>query len=186
MGTVYIRKRIINQVIKASAGASWQLVISTGKAFSPEAWTDIPDNVLITEYVPQVALMEKVSAVVSSGGFGTVGQALMNGVPLVVIPQILEHRVTASKVVHGKAGIKLSSWLVSARRLRKAITALLQQPSYRQHALAVRADYLECDAPVSGARLLECLSEKRQVLHRPAHQAPTLYRSKVQEVLNSI
>ncbi|NSL86221.1 hypothetical protein ECE50_005240 [Chitinophaga sp. Mgbs1] len=186
MGTVYIRKQIISQVIKASAGAPWQLVISTGKAFPPETWTDIPENVLIRSYVPQVALMEKVSAVVSSGGFGTVGQALMNGVPLVVIPQILEHRVTASKVVHAKAGIKLSSWLVSAGRLHKAIAALLQDPSYRQHASEIRADYQQCNAPVSGARLLEHLAKKRKSLHRPPHQGPTLYSRYVQELLNSI
>ncbi|PSL48182.1 MGT family glycosyltransferase [Chitinophaga niastensis] len=185
MGTVYIKRKIINQMIKAARGASWQLVITLGNGLQSEEWTDLPENVLIRTYLPQLALLEKVNAVVCTGGFGTVGQTLLAGVPIVMIPQILEHRITGSKLVDRKAGITISSWRVSSKTLRTAVDQLLNDPSYDKHAKEIAADFGKCNASVTAACLLENLASKRAPMPRPEHQEPTVYSNNVQEILDT-
>lgn len=173
-------------MIEAARGADWQLVLTTGRAFRDVDWGPVPENVLIRSYVPQWQLLEGVSVMVTVGGFGTVGQALALGIPLVVLPPGLEHVVTASKVSYRKAGITLRSWMVSSRRLRSAVDKVLSDPSYKAHAQTIAADYARCDASETGAGVLAHLAVVRQPMVRPDAVAPTLYKDEMHSVLSVI
>ncbi|MBW8688270.1 glycosyltransferase [Chitinophaga rhizophila] len=184
MGTMFVDKRRFFQMIKAAKGADWQVVITTGRSLKDVDWGPLPDNVLMRSYVPQLALLQHVSVMVTIGGYGTVGQALASGIPLVVLPPELEHIVTASKVSYRKAGITLRSWAVSAKSIRRAIDTLLHEPSYKAHALTIAEDYARCDAAETGADILTHISMVRKPILRPHGVPPTLYKDEVHSVLS--
>ncbi|MBW8688269.1 glycosyltransferase [Chitinophaga rhizophila] len=183
MGTVYIRKTLIDHMIAAAKDAPWQVVISTGRTYKATDWNDLPENVLICEYVPQIALLDKTTVVVTAGGFGTVGQAAMKSIPMVIIPFSIDHYFTAKTIVIRKAGILLPRKRATALKLRKAIDILLNNPVYECGAKAIGNDFSCCDAAATGAYVLKYLVLNRHPLYRPDDVAPTLYKDNVAEVL---
>lgn len=186
MGTFFTKKKIFDQVIAASKGASWQAVMSVTKHMDISQWQHIPDNVLIRNFVPQSKLMKKVSAVVCAGGSNTTTEALLLGIPLLVMPQATDHFDNAQRVVEAKAGFRLDPKELSVRKIRHAITRMLIDPSYRRHAREIAADYEKCDAPFAGAQLVLKLAERKRPLFRPAHIGPTIYKENIEDVLASI
>ncbi|MCE9574333.1 MAG: glycosyltransferase [Deltaproteobacteria bacterium] len=118
----------------------------------------IPPNVIVRPYVPQLALLAKVDAVVSHGGHNTVCETLANGTPLVVAPIRDDQPIVADQVVAAGAGVRVKFGRVQAPELRAAIRAVLDDPSYRAAALRVRDSFAAAGGPAAAAALLEGLS----------------------------
>jgi MGT family glycosyltransferase len=68
---------------------------------------------------------------VTHGGMNSVMEGLYYGVPLVVIPQMLEQRITAERVEELGLGLALSSHAITADLLRDACTHVNSDPSIR-------------------------------------------------------
>ncbi|NLO38275.1 MAG: glycosyltransferase family 1 protein [Ruminiclostridium sp.] len=56
---------------------------------------DLPDNILVQDFVPLDLLLDKCSALVHHGGIGTGAQALRAGIPQVVCPRLAEQAENA-------------------------------------------------------------------------------------------
>lgn len=184
MGTIFSDKKVINKVIKASKNAPWKLVVSIGNNLKLTDWPDIPENVLLKNYVPQPELLRRVDVAVSHGGNGTMAEALSVGVPLVVIPQLLDHFDAAQRVVEVGAGLRLDPLQATVKNINLAIAQVLSEPSYRQNAARIAQDYSKCDAAGTAAALILKLAEKRLPLLRPEGLSPTIYANDIHRVLN--
>ncbi len=68
---------------------------------------ELPPNVIRRDFVPQVALLDHVDAVVTHAGHNTVCEALAHGLPLVVAPVKDDQPVVAGQVVAAGAGVRL-------------------------------------------------------------------------------
>jgi zeaxanthin glucosyltransferase len=106
-----------------------------------DAVPDVPDNVLVTDRVPLYRMMPRLDAVVCHGGMGTVTDALVHGVPLVIAPIRHDQPVVAEQVVAAGAGVRVSFFESSAERLREAITSVLNDPAHREGARRVRDSF---------------------------------------------
>jgi UDP:flavonoid glycosyltransferase YjiC (YdhE family) len=60
-------------------------------------------------------------------------------------------------------------------RIRKALVRLFEEPSFRENARRLAADFARCDAPVVGADLIERLIETGRPVLRDDGQRPTIY-----------
>ncbi len=95
---------------------------------------DPPPHVLVARRVPMLELMPRLDAVVCHGGTGTVSEALIHGVPLVAAPIHGEQLTVARQVARAGAGIEVSLTAATSAQLAAAVTAVLDEPSYRVHA----------------------------------------------------
>ncbi|ASZ14450.1 hypothetical protein KTO58_01570 [Chitinophaga pendula] len=186
LGTVFARPDVIRQVIMAAQGAPWKMVVSIGKNLRTDQFTDLPPNVLLRNYVPQVALLDKVQLVVSSGGLGTISQTLMFGLPILVLPQAADDFDVAQIAVEAQFGLRIDPKQVSPEKVRHAIDELLHNPNYAYHAERVAADFRKCDAPLTAALLVEKMTLQRKPLLRPAFIGPTVYKKDIETVLESV
>ncbi|ASZ14448.1 glycosyltransferase [Chitinophaga pendula] len=186
MGTVFLSKKVIKQAIEASKGAPWKMVITITHHLSIDDFADVPENVLVKNFVPQVALLEKVDLVVSVGGMGTVGQTLHAGIPMLVIPRASDQFDVAQMAVETKSGLRLNPGQVSTNSLRKAIRELLSNPVYKQNALRLADDFRKCDAPLTAARMIEKLADNRKPLLRPNTVSPTVYSEDLGKLLDIV
>jgi len=84
--------------------------------------------------VPQTAVLARASAFVTHGGINSVSEALLEGVPLVMIPQCNDQFAVADRVQELGAGIRLHRRRVTPGRLRKAVEKVLSSSSYRENA----------------------------------------------------
>jgi UDP:flavonoid glycosyltransferase YjiC (YdhE family) len=95
----------------------------------------LPAGTIVREYVPQLALLSEVDAVVSHGGHGTVCESLWHGVPLVLAPIRDDQPIVAGQVVDAGAGVRVRFGRVDAPRLAAAVDAVLD-PATGHHAAA--------------------------------------------------
>lgn len=113
-----------------------------------------PDNVLVRRFVPQLALLPRVHAVVCHAGHNTVCEALAHGLPLVVLPIKDDQPVVAQQVEASGAGIRLKFGRVRPDELRDAVARVLTEPSFQQAAARIQRSFSEAGGAPRAAALL--------------------------------
>ena len=116
-----------------------QLVISLGGRFDPAMFPDLPGNLLITKYSPQLELLKLATIVITHGGPNTVFEALMKGKPMVVIPLAHDQPAVAARLARLGLAEVLPVMRLSAGKIHQAVTKVLNDPSYRNAAVRMQA-----------------------------------------------
>ena len=124
----------------------------------PDLVGAVPDHVLVREFVPQLELLPLLDLVVCHSGDNTVCEALAHGVPLVVAPIRDSQPVIAGQVVDAGAGIRAHFGRVGITELRRAITTVLDDPSYRTAAQRVQTSFAAAGGAAAAADHLEKLT----------------------------
>ncbi|GIK63405.1 MAG: glycosyl transferase [Chloroflexota bacterium] len=167
MGTIVDGTDIFRNAIEAARGANWKMVMAIGREGNVNKYADAPPNVLVRNFVPQLALLDKVQAVVSHGGNNTVTEALLHGLPLVVIPNSADQPESAGRVKASGVGIRMRPREATPRRLRKSIEAILNDSTYREAARRIQVSYQRCNGPATAAELVGLLAERKTAICRP-------------------
>ncbi len=153
LGTVNADRgaRFYRAVVEAFTGAELQIIL----AAPPELVGEVPDNILVQGWVPQVALLPEVDAVVSHAGHNTVCEALLHGVPLVVAPIKDDQPVVAQQVADAGAGVRIRFGRVTAKGLRAAVREVLEDGRYRAAAEEIGRSFAEAGGAAAAAVVLE-------------------------------
>ena len=85
-----------------------------------------PDRVLVSDWTPQFSVLgsEAIHSAILHAGFNGLSEALWNGVPVVVIPQILEQQYNAGRVHYNGLGILLDANSLSSSKITESLKAL--------------------------------------------------------------
>ncbi len=133
LGTVFNDKADFYRVcIEAFADIDRQIVLSVGKRTNIAALGNIPRNVIVKGFVPQLELLQRTALLVTHGGMNSVSEALYYGVPLVVIPQSADQNLVGQRIEQLRAGKKMRMTRVNAQALRQIAEEILAQPAYQQ------------------------------------------------------
>ncbi len=116
-----------------------------------------PPNLIVRPFVPQLALLPHVHAVVCHAGHNTVCESLAQGLPLVVLPIKDDQPVVAQQVVDAGAGLRLKFGRVRPDELREAVRRVLEEPSFRDAAQRIQRSFTAAGGARSAADLLEGL-----------------------------
>jgi MGT family glycosyltransferase len=155
LGTVQNQLRHVFEIIAAACeGLPAQLVLTLG---SRDAALDLrgAGSAIVVPYAPQLELIARAALVVCHGGLNTALESLSQGVPLVAIPISNDQPGVAGRIVYHGVGemVPLSSLTVA--RLRRAITRVLDDPSYRRQAQLQRAEIARCGGLKHAADIVE-------------------------------
>jgi MGT family glycosyltransferase len=112
---------------------------------------------MVQRYVPQLELLARVDAVVCHGGFNTVSEALAHGLPLVLAPIADDQMLNAHSVVSAGAGVRVRYGRVDAAGLRQAVTAILEEPRYREAAGRLARSFESAGGAATAADAIEDL-----------------------------
>lgn len=123
---------MLRRIIAAVGTLDVDAVVTTGPAMKRENFA-APDNVAILPAAPHDAVMREVSLVVTHGGHGTVTRALLNQVPLLVIPMGRDQGSNALRVAARGAGLTLGTKATQAD-IAAAVARLLGEPQFRAAA----------------------------------------------------
>ena len=125
-------------------------------------------NIHLARWLSHSVLLPRCDVVVTTGGAGTIINALRVGVPLVVVPTGWDKPANAKRVVDAGAGLWLSPRRCTPERLREAVQSVLTQPRYR-HAAARIADRLAAaPGPGGAAELIGALVRSEMPAATPA------------------
>jgi zeaxanthin glucosyltransferase len=130
---------VFRLVSEACRDLELQLVISLGGRFNPEMFSDLPGNPLVTMYAPQLELLKLATLVITHGGPNTVFETLMEGKPMVAIPLAHDQPAVAARLARLGIAEVLPVMRLSARKIRRGVTKVLNDPSYRDAAAKMQA-----------------------------------------------
>jgi len=116
----------------------WQVVMAYGKHVDEAPLGAVPQNFLLASYVPQLEVLQQTGVFVTHGGMNSVMESLYFGVPVVVVPQIIEQEMTARRCAELGLGIALDPNNLSADTLRAAVEEVHNTPIFRERILAMQ------------------------------------------------
>jgi MGT family glycosyltransferase len=149
------------------------VVISTGKRpLESLKLGPLPQNARVAPFIAYPELLPRTQVMVTNGGYGGVQLALSHGVPLVVAGGSEDKPEVAARVAWSGAGINLRTGKPSAEAVRKAVRAVLDDPSYREGARKLAAEYARYDALHKTVSIIEYQLEKGAAYR--ASREPTL------------
>ncbi|HET9899053.1 MAG TPA: glycosyltransferase [Streptosporangiaceae bacterium] len=121
---------------------------------------DPPPHVLVAPRIPMLELMPKLDAVICQGGQNTVNEALIHGVPMVIAPIRLGEPAVAEQVSRAGAGVMVSYAHASPAELAKAVTAVLDEPGYRERARRIAGEMSAAGGARGAAEHLAALATR--------------------------
>jgi len=153
---------VLRAAAQGLANLPMQVIMTTGGDRNPAELDlgPIAPNVHVVRFVPQSELLPHTNVVISTGGGGTVQGALNAGVPQVIILTEWDKPENAQRVVEAGAGLRLTPWRVTPKRLRVAAERVLSEPSFRQNAQCLAASFARLGGAERAAELLEELSTR--------------------------
>ncbi|WP_433792392.1 nucleotide disphospho-sugar-binding domain-containing protein [Actinoplanes sp. CA-252034] len=134
------------------AAAGWHVVIVTDRALGPD---QLPGSVEIHRDLPPARVLEHAQVVVTAGGAGDALDGLAYGVPLVVVPQDVEHFLTAARVQALGVGRMITPERFSAAAVRAAAEELTGDAATRAALDTMRAEILLSGGAPAAADLIE-------------------------------
>ncbi|MFD4525856.1 glycosyltransferase [Streptomyces sp. NPDC058470] len=149
--------RFLNTAVAALAGMADRvravLVDPGGVVEGPVA-----DNILVRPHVPQLALLERLDAVVCHAGHNTVCETLWHGVPLVVAPIRDDQPIVAGQVVDAGAGVRLRFGRADAAKIAAAVETVLDPSGgHRKAAEEIGESFRAAGGSAAAATRLETL-----------------------------
>lgn len=157
---VDIRKAFFQQLVTAFAGEPVTIIAATNPDIF-EAW---PENFIVSSFVPQAELMPHMDAVICHGGFNTVNDTFINGLPMLITPIAYDHFHTAKLIENAGCGISIRYKRLKPAALRDAVFELLENPLYRNAALHIKDTFIAAGGNDKAVMLLEHFAEKQNRL----------------------
>ena len=159
LGTVFAQKSgdLFARLLAGVKGLPVEVLVTVGPALDPAELGPPPPNVRVERYVPVAEVLPRCAAVVCHGGSGTVVAALAAGVPCVLLPMGADQPLNADRCVALGVGRSLDAVTATPGEVREALVAVLEDPSYRAAAEAVRAEVAALPGPGRAAEELERL-----------------------------
>lgn len=120
--------------------------------FAQQLPQNLPAQVMAVNYAPFGALLPQLAAFVHHGGIGATSQALRAGVPQVIRPVAYDQFDNSERVVRLGVGCEILPEHYTAPHVAATLTALSQDPSWRQRAQAVAARFAKSETGRTGVQ----------------------------------
>jgi MGT family glycosyltransferase len=130
---------VFRRIAAAGVGVKAQLVLALGGsserhvAIRAQLGT-LPDEHVVVDFAPQLALLDKAALLVTHAGVNTVLEAITRGVPIVALPQTADNPGMASRIEYTGIGLRASFKHSTAEELRGLINRVLADDRFRQRA----------------------------------------------------
>ncbi|GGS59405.1 glycosyl transferase [Planobispora rosea] len=137
-------------------------VIATVKPGQLTPGTELPDHVRLLDFVPLNALAPTCSAIIHHGGAGTLGTALVHGVPQLIVPSnIWGESVYAAALAGTGAGLAIPPAELTAPVLKDSLRRLLDEPAFAERAAHIQREMAATPSPRDVTVRLEEMVEER-------------------------
>ena len=158
LGSAYTdRPEFWRDAVEAMHGTGWQTVLATGPHVTADDLGEVPDDVTVREWVPQLAVLAHASAFVTHAGMGGCSEALWHGVPMVAVPQAVDQFGNADMITSIGVGEHLPSSEVTPETLRSAVLRVASSETVAQRCAEQRAVARAAGGAPAAADVVESL-----------------------------
>ncbi len=136
------------------------VVLSVGN-FDISRLKHIPENFVIRNSVPQIAVLKQARAFITHGGMNSVSEAMVHGVPMLVIPFVSDQPVNARQVEKLGLGKILDYKTVTANALRDAAFAVMEDRQIRENLRKIQNEIADAPGNRGAVKIVEAYGEKQ-------------------------
>ncbi|WP_019995936.1 glycosyltransferase [Aureimonas ureilytica] len=115
------------------------------------------DADIVTNFLPQRAVLAEADLCVSHAGLNTVLDAMEAGVPVLALPIAYDQPGVAARLVHHGAGLRLPYRRLSAGQVAEALGRLLLEPDFRRGAARIGREIQSAGGAEAAADWIERL-----------------------------
>ncbi|MFD3525534.1 macrolide-inactivating glycosyltransferase [Streptomyces sp. NPDC058653] len=133
----------------------WHVVLQIGKFVDPSELGELPGNIEVHSWVPQLAVLKKADAFLTHAGAGGSQEGLATGTPMVAVPLAVDQFGNADMLVQLGVARRLSMEDVTAEALREAVTALVEDPEVARRGEKIRQDMAKEGGTHQAADIIE-------------------------------
>ncbi|WAP56827.1 macrolide family glycosyltransferase [Streptomyces sp. S465] len=140
LGSAYTRQAAFYRACLAAFGdlPGWHVVLQIGKYVEVGELGEIPANVEVHSWVPQLAILEQADAFITHAGMGGSNEGLYTGSPMIAVPQGAEQAMNADRLVELGVARRLDTGDATAGALRAALLELTADPEVARRAARLR------------------------------------------------
>ncbi|GDY54684.1 hypothetical protein SVIO_053070 [Streptomyces violaceusniger] len=157
LGSAYTRQAAFYRECVAAFGdlPGWHVVLQIGKYVDPGELGEIPANVEVHNWVPQLAILERADAFITHAGMGGSSEGLYCGVPMIAVPQGAEQPMNADRLVELGVARRLDMADATAGALRAALTELTADAEVARRVARLRDEVRAEGGTARAADLIE-------------------------------
>ena len=160
MGTIHTGQvRFYQACFEAFADLPCRCVLATGRGVDPGP---APANFRVSEYVPQLELLERARLFVTHCGSNSVHEALRAGVPMLAYPQGSDHFAYAARLLELGAGLRVQP-APDPATLRALALEILGNPAFARQARMLGDSLRAAGGAALAAESLVCLTRSLTV-----------------------
>ena len=115
----------------------------------------IPGNFVIRNHVPQITILKQASLFITHGGMNSVSEAMIYGVPMLVIPFVSDQPVNARQVEKLGLGRKLNHKSITTDGLRDAAFAVMEDWQIRENLRKIQEEIANAPGNAGAVRIME-------------------------------
>jgi UDP:flavonoid glycosyltransferase YjiC (YdhE family) len=150
---VWVARDFFSESIEAARSIGRRAVLLIGDERNlPRS---LPQGVIAVDYVPYQSLLPRACAVVHHGGVGTTSQALLAGVPTLIVPFAFDQSDNAEHAFRIGTSRTLYRKNYQAAKVANELEELLRHPYYSRRALDVSQKLKREDGPARASDLIE-------------------------------
>ncbi len=129
------------------------VVASIGSNIKPEDLGELPANMQVYAFLPQLEVLERTSLFLTHAGIGSVMEAVYYAIPMLAMPQMGEQVLTAMRMQElGLGEAVIDKRQVTVELLRERIVKMLHDKDLQERADAMRDKMLSGDTTASAAQ----------------------------------
>lgn len=148
---------VFKSCIEAFGGGDYFVMMSTGGGVATGALGLLPENVVVYDWVPQGAVLQRAALFVTHAGMNSAHDGLNFGVPMLLLPQQGDQIFVSRRVAQLGAGIVLNKKQVSVTALRESAAKLLADATYKTAAARIGATIRHAGGASKAAHEIEAL-----------------------------
>ncbi len=138
-GSILTLPAFVRKMLRVAAGGNFDLLIAAGRGMDPARLGDVPANVRVFRFIPQLEALEHAALFVCHGGIASIHESLLAGVPLLVCSGgCMDENGNAARVAALGLGSRGDMRRDDARALRRRIDALLGDEATRRAVRRMR------------------------------------------------
>lgn len=136
LGSVAYSKVFLQHVIDAvSSEPNWQLIMNIGPSLKPGDFERVPQNAVLVDSIPQIALLQRADVMINHGGIGSVKECIYFGVPQVIFPIGFDQPGAAMRVLCHGLGVVGDFYRANAGGIHSLLRQVLDDRRFKVRSL---------------------------------------------------
>ena len=147
-------KSFFKKCIHAFENESVTVILSVGKQFDIAKLGKIPDDFLVYHSVPQLSVLKQADVFITHGGMNSISEALVNGVPMVVIPFMADQPTNGRRIEELGLGKRLDYKEVNSDLLKRTVLELLTDNELQERVAEMKEKMENCLGNQGGVKCI--------------------------------